>query len=354
MKALVLAGGSGTRLRPITHTSAKQLVPLANKPILFYGLEAIADAGIREVGIIIGDTGDEVRAACGDGARWGIEITYIPQDAPKGLAHCVMIAEDFLGDDPFVMYLGDNFIVGGINAFVEQFNAEEPNALVLLTKVENPEQFGVAALDADGNVTKLVEKPKEPPSDLALVGIYLFDSRIHEAVRAIEPSWRNELEITDAIQWLLDHGNSVRPHVITGWWIDTGKLEDLLEANRIVLDMMEPDVRGEVDAESRITGRVSLGEGAKLERSVVRGPAIIGKGARIVDSYIGPYSSVDDDCEITDSELEHSIVLQSSRITGIRRIEDSLIGRDALVDRSTEQPSAHRLMIGDSSQVHIV
>ena len=354
MKALVLAGGSGTRLRPITHTSAKQLVPLANKPILFYGIEAIAAAGIREVGIIVGETRAEVEEAVGDGSRWGIDVTYIPQDAPLGLAHCVLIARDFLGDDPFVMYLGDNCIVEGVKAFVEEFQRERPNAQILLTKVEHPEQFGVAELDADGRVVRLVEKPKDPPSDLALVGVYLFDASIHEAVRAIEPSWRDELEITDAIQWLMDNGRTVRPHIITGWWIDTGRVEDLLEANRIVLDMTEGDIRGSVDGDSRVVGRVVIEEGAELIRSVVRGPAIIGERTRLVDSYVGPYSAVAYECEIVDSEIEHSIVLEQSRIHGIRRIEDSLIGKNVAVGRSQEQPQAFRLMLGDHSQVKVV
>lgn len=354
MKALILAGGSGTRLRPITHTSAKQLVPLANKPILFYGIEAIAETGIREVGIIVGDTGDEVREAVGDGSRWGVEVTYIPQDAPRGLAHCVLIARDFLDDDPFVMYLGDNFIVGGIQAFVDEFRSERPNAQVLLTKVDHPERFGVAELDSSGNILRLVEKPKEPRSDLALVGIYLFDKSIHEAVRSIEPSWRDELEITDAIQWLLDHGSAVRPHVIDGWWIDTGKKDDLLEANRIVLDMIEPDIRGTVDPESRVVGRVVVEDGAELIGSVVRGPAIIGERTRIENSYVGPYSAVDADSVIVDSEIEHTIVLAGTTVEGIRRIEDSLIGRDVQVGVSRDQPKAYRFMVGDHSQIHVL
>jgi len=353
MKALVLAGGSGTRLRPITHTSAKQLVPLANKPILFYGLEAIAAAGIKEVGVIVGETRPEVETACGDGSRWGLSITYIPQDAPLGLAHCVLIARDFLGDEPFVMYLGDNFLVGGIKDFVRSFEEQRPNAQILLTEVDNPSSFGVAELDADGKVVRLVEKPKDPPSNLALVGVYIFDPHIHEAVAAIEPSQRGELEITDAIQWLFDAGYEVRPHVISGDWIDTGKKDDMLEANRIVLDMLETDIRGRVDEESRIVGRVDIAEGAEVVRSVVRGPAVIGPNARIVDSYIGPYSAVAGGCEITDAELEHSIVLERSKVEGIRRIEDSLIGRDVVVGRSDEQPRAVRLMLGDHSQAHL-
>lgn len=353
MKALVLAGGSGTRLRPITHTSAKQLVPLANKPILFYGLEAIAAAGIREIGVIVGDTGEEVRAACGDGSRWGVEITYIEQDAPLGLAHCVLIAGEFLGDEPFVMYLGDNFLVGGITEFVEEFEQVRPTAQILLTEVDNPSSFGVAELDADGNVLRLVEKPKDPPSNLALVGVYLFDAEVHTAVRSIEPSGRGELEITDAIQWLKDAGHTVRPHVITGEWIDTGKKDDMLEANRVALDSIETDVAGEVDDESRIVGRVQIGHGAEIVRSVIRGPVVIGADTVVEDSFVGPYSAIAADCRIVDSELEHSIVLERSLIEGIRRIEDSLIGRDVVVGVSQDQPTAVRLMLGDHSQAHL-
>ncbi len=351
MKALVLAGGKGTRLRPITHTSAKQLVPLANKPILFYGLEAIAEAGITEVGMIVGDTAAEVKAAVGDGSQFGLKVTYIPQESPAGLAHCVLIAQDFLADDPFVMYLGDNFIVGGISEFVEEFVRKGPNAQVLLAKIDQPERFGVVELDVNGRVERLVEKPKEPKSDLALVGVYLFDRNIHEAVRAIEPSGRGELEITDAIQWLVDNGSNVEAHFINGWWIDTGKVEDLLEANRIVLDQMEGSIEGTVDETSEIAGRVTIARGAEIVRSVIRGPAIIGEGTRIVDSFIGPCSSVHDSCLITDSEIEHSIVLGESVIDGIRRIEGSLIGKNVHIRRAQAQPRAYKFIVGDHSQV---
>ncbi len=353
MKALVLAGGSGTRLRPITHTSAKQLVPLANKPILFYGLEAIADAGIKQVGIIVGETADEVRSTVGDGSRWGLEITYIPQDAPLGLAHCVKIARDFLGQDSFVMYLGDNFIVGGITTFVEEFQTFDCNAQVLLTAVDNPDQFGVAELDPSGKIVGLEEKPSEPKSNLALVGIYLFDASIHDAVNAIAPSARGELEITDAIQWLLDHGLVVRPHTITGWWIDTGHLDDLLKANHIVLDDIVGSISGVVDDKSLIRGRVVISEGATLSNSTVRGPAIIGRNATITDAYIGPYSSIYDNVEIDHAEIENSIVLEGSRIVGVRRITDSLIGKSVEIALSENRPVAYRLMVGDHSTVYV-
>ncbi|MGH9004788.1 MAG: glucose-1-phosphate thymidylyltransferase [Acidimicrobiia bacterium] len=354
MKALVLAGGAGTRLRPITHTSAKQLVPLANKPILFYGLESIAEAGIKDVGIVVGDTAAAIEAAVGDGSRFGLTVTYLRQEAPLGLAHAVLIAREFLGDEPFVMYLGDNLLVGGIGGFVEEFLAERPAAQVLLTKVEHPENFGVAELGPDGHLLRLEEKPKEPKSDLALIGVYLFDASVHAAVAAIAPSWRGELEITDAIQRLIDSGQVVRPHVLEGPWIDTGKLQDLLEANRIVLESVEHSVSGSVDTESRLVGRVVVEEGAEVVRSVIRGPVALGAGCRIVDSYVGPYSSIGPGCVIVDSEIEHSVVLEGSRVEGVRRIEDSLIGRDAVVRRSDTQPRAYRFMLSDHSEAQVV
>ena len=354
MKALIPAGGAGTRLRPITHTSAKQLVPVANKPILFYGLEAIAAAGITEVGMIVGDTADEIRAAVGDGERWGLEVTYLPQDAPRGLAHCVLIARDFLGDDDFVMYLGDNLLGEGVTEFVRRFREEEAAARILLVRVPDPQHFGVAELDADGSVVRLIEKPKEPPSDLALVGVYLFDKTIHEAVRAIRPSWRDELEITDAIQWLLDQGHAVRSQIVTGYWKDTGQVGALLEGNRIVLESIEPVTDGKVDDESRLIGRVVIQAGAEVVRSTIRGPAIIGEGTRIEDSFIGPFTSIYNRCEIVRSSIEHSIVLEQSRIVDIARIEDSLIGKQVEVSCSRSMPAAHRLVLGDHSRVDLV
>ncbi len=353
MKALVLAGGAGTRLRPITHTSAKQLVPVANKPVLFYGLEAIRDAGVGEVAVIVGDTAAEIEAAVGDGSGLGLSVTYIRQEAPLGLAHCVLIARDFLGDDEFVMYLGDNFLVGGIRGLVEEFRAQVPDAQILLTRVPNPEQFGVAELGSDGRVTRLVEKPKEPKSDLALVGVYMFGPAIHEAVRAIKPSWRGELEITDAIQWLIDQGRDVRPHFVTGYWKDTGRLEDMLECNRMVLESLVASNRGDVDSESVLVGRVVVEEGARIERSTVRGPAIIGRDTHIRDTYVGPFTSIYHDCTIDQTEIEHSIVLERCTIRHVARIEDSLIGRDVEVAPSTALPRAHRLMLGDHSRVSI-
>ena len=368
MKGLILSGGAGTRLRPITHTSAKQLVPVANKPILFYGIEDMVAAGITDIGIIVGETADEIRAAVGDGSRWGIDVTYIPQDEPRGLAHCVLIARDFLGDDDFVMYLGDNLLRQGITEFVEAFEADRraassptlhddapkaPSAQILLTRVHDPERFGVAALDEEGHVVRLVEKPKDPPSDLALVGVYLFDPSVHEAVRQIRPSARGELEITDAIQWLIDHGHKVRHEVLDGWWKDTGKLEPLLEGNRWVLETIEPSIEGTVDEQSRIEGRVVVQKGAEIVNSHIRGPAIIGERTRIVDSYVGPYTSVHHDCLIRSTELEHSIILEESQILDLPRVVDSLVGKKVVARRSDARPSAIRLMLGDHSRIEV-
>lgn len=358
MKGLILAGGAGTRLRPITYTSAKQLVPVANTPILFYGLESMTRAGITDIGIIVGDTAEEVMAAVGDGSRWGATVTFIPQTAPLGLAHCVLIAHDYLGDDEFVMYLGDNLLEQDLAAFVRSFEvaraqADPPSAQILLKQVPDPQRFGVAELDSAGHVVRLVEKPTDPPSDLALVGVYLFDSTIHDAVRAIAPSARGELEITDAIQWLIDQGHRVRTELLTGWWIDTGKLTPLLEANRLLLERIETRVCGAVDEASALDGRVVIEVGAEVIASRIRGPVVVGAGARIIDSYVGPYTSVGPGCEIVRSEVEHSVLLERSRIVDVPRLQDSLIGREAVVTRSASRPRALRLMIGDHCQIDV-
>jgi glucose-1-phosphate thymidylyltransferase len=329
------------------------LVPVANKPVLFYGLEAIAEAEISEVGIVVGDTADEIREAVGDGSLFGIKVTYIPQEAPLGLAHAVLIAQDFLGDDDFVMYLGDNFIVGGITGLVEEFRTERPDAQILLTKVPNPTSFGVAELDGDGRVVGLEEKPKRPKSDLALVGVYLFTPAIHEAVHSIEPSWRGELEITHAIQWLIDADRDVRSTTVSGYWKDTGNVTDMLEVNRSVLETVQPLNEGTVDEGSEIIGRVRIEAGARVCGSRIVGPAIIGAGSVVNDAYVGPFTSVAEDCQIEDSEIEYSIVLRGSSVTGVRRVEASLIGRDVEVTPAPRNPKAHRLVLGDHSKVQI-
>ena len=341
MKGLILSGGAGTRLRPITHTSAKQLVPIANKPILFYGIE--------------------VKSAVGDGSQFGVKVTYIPQDEPLGLAHCVLIADKFLGDDDFIMYLGDNMLEQGLEEFVTDFESarasknenDKPSAQILLCHVEDPRHFGVAEVDKNGHVVRLVEKPKDPPSDLALVGVYLFDKTINKAVRSIKPSARGELEITDAIQWLVDNKLSVRHKVLQGWWIDTGKKDPLIECNRLVLDAMTPRMDGTVDAASQIQGRVTVEKGAKISNSRIRGPVVIGPDAIVEDSYIGPYTSLGKNCRVIKSEMEHSVVLDGSSIVGVSKLTDSLIGRDVEVIRSIQQPRALRLMLGDDSKVEL-
>ena len=354
VKGLILSGGKGTRLRPITHTSAKQLVPVANKPVLFYGLEALAAAGIEEVGIIVApETAAEIREVAGDGSAQGVSITYIEQDAPLGLAHAVLTAEPYLGDSPFVMYLGDNLLREGITELVEAFRAEAPDALILLTKVPDPENYGVAELE-DGRVARLVEKPPEPRTDLALVGVYMFTASIFEAARAIRPSPRGELEITDAIQHLVDTGARVDPHLVSGWWKDTGQVQDMLDANALILDDLHTRVDGEL-VESRVEGRVVIERGARVERSYVRGPAVIGAGSTIEDAYVGPFTAIGEDVVIARAEIENSIVLPGSSIADLEgRIEASLIGRGVRVGRATGPPRAYRFVMGDSSEVTIL
>ncbi len=352
MKGLILSGGTGSRLRPITHTSAKQLVPVANKPVLFYAIEAMKQAGIDDIGIVVGDTRDEIVAAVGDGSAWGTRITYIQQEAPLGLAHAVKISKSFLGDDSFVMFLGDNLIKNGIVSLVDEFSNRRPNAQILLAKVKDPERFGVAELNGS-RVIRLIEKPKEPPSDLALVGVYMFDKTIWEAVEGIKPSNRNELEITDAIQYLIEKGLTVEPHIIDGWWKDTGKLDDMLEANRIILETMAPRLDGRVDEASQVDGRVVVEKGAEVINSHIRGPVIIGENSRIVDSFIGPFTSIYYDVVVEQSEIEHSIVLEKSSVIGICRLEDSLIGKNVHVEKSDKKPKAYRLMLGDNSEVGV-
>jgi glucose-1-phosphate thymidylyltransferase len=355
LKGLILSGGRGTRLRPITFTSAKQLVPVANKPVLFYGIEAMAAAGIREVGIIIApETGDEIREVTGDGSQFGVEITYILQDEPAGLAHAVLTAEPFLGSSPFVMYLGDNLLQGGMEELVREFREHEPEALILLTPVPDPQNYGVAELGQDGAVVRLVEKPPVPATDLALVGVYMFTPQIHEAARAIEPSARGELEITDAIQWLVDGGKRVEPHIVRGWWKDTGRLDDMLEANRLILDTLLRQIDGRL-VDTQVDGRVVIEEGAVLERATVRGPAIIGAGAVVRDAYVGPYTAVGRNCVIESSEVEHSILLEGSSVRDLQgRMESSLLGRDVAISRGARQPRAYRFMVGDKSEIGIL
>ena len=354
MKGLILSGGAGTRLRPITHTSAKQLVPIANKPILFYGVEAMARAGIREIGIVVGHTESEIREAVGDGSTWDVEVTYLPQEAPLGLAHAVLIAHDFLGDEPFVMYLGDNMLEQDLGQFVDGFTggiASGPSARILLKKVPNPRMFGVAEMDGSGAISRLVEKPDEPLSDLALVGVYLFGSKIHEAVRSITPSERGELEITDAIQWLIDRGDVVDHHELHGWWIDTGKKDPLLECNQLVLESLSTSITGSIEGSSTIDGEVVIGAGARIVDSHLRGPLVVGEDTVVEGSELGPFASIGDRCEVRGSCIRHSVLLDGVRVSNLTDLTRSLIGREAVV----EGPSSTtvQLMVGDHSVVSL-
>jgi glucose-1-phosphate thymidylyltransferase len=354
VKGLILSGGKGTRLRPITHTRAKQLIPVANQPVLYYGIEAIRDAGIRDIGIVVGDTAAEVKEAVGTGSRFNVKVTYIQQEEPLGLAHAVKVSADFLGDSPFVMYLGDNLIAQGITDLVSQFQKNTPDAMILLAQVDHPEWFGVAELE-EGRVARLMEKPKRPKSDLALVGVYMFTGGVLEAVNSISPSQRGELEITDAIQWMVDRGMRVEPHLVQGWWKDTGRVEDLLEANRIVLDTFSEDIRGTVDKKSQVEFKVKVEKGARVKNSIIRGPAIIGKKTVIENSYVGPFTSINDDCLVLDSEIENSIMLQGSSLTNMpKRVADSLIGRNVVIDCSRRRPEALKFVVGESSKVDLV
>lgn len=353
MKGLILSGGKGTRLRPLTHTSAKQLVPVANKPILFYVIENIVKAGITEIGIIISpETGEEVKRAVGNGERWGVKIEYILQENPAGLAHAVKTARPFLGNSPFVMYLGDNLIGGDITRLTDTFRENKPDAVILLKPVDNPSSFGVAEVNKDGTILRLVEKPKEPKSNLALVGVYIFSTEIHRAIDEIKPSARGELEITDAIQRLVETGKKVYSHLLEDWWLDTGKKDDLLAANTVVLDeIIKRDIKGEVDAQSTVSGRVRIGKGARVIHSTIRGPVVIGDNCLIENSFIGPYSSIGNDSVITNSALEHCVLLEGCEVNMIDRLEDSLLGRGARVIKNTKKHHAHRLSIGDDSVV---
>lgn len=349
MKGLILSGGTGSRLRPLTYTGAKQLIPVGNKPILFYAIEALRESGVTDIAIIVGDTRAEIRAAVGDGSAFGVRITYIEQERPLGLAHAVKIAQGFLGDDSFIMFLGDNLVRGGVDSFVRQFRSSSPAALVLLSEVPEPQHFGVVELE-DGRVKRLVEKPKVPPSNLALVGVYLFQSDIFRAVGAIQPSARGELEITDAIQWLVDNGHTVEPHLIRGWWKDTGRPDDVLDANRLMLEALERDVRGDVDELSHVVGRVQIGPGSRVVRSTLRGPIVIGEDVVIEDAYIGPFTSISDRAQIYRTEIENSVVLEESHIESAYRIDGSLIGRRVQIVPAVNKPKAIHLVLGDDSR----
>lgn len=354
MKALIASGGKGTRLRPITHTQNKHLIPIANKPILHYAIEGVVNAGIKQIGIVINADSDEVPKAIGDGSRWGVKMTYIPQDAPLGLAHVVKIAEPFIGKDDFIFYLGDNMVVGGVKRFIHEFQKSKYNCWLTLAKVKDPERFGVPEINSRQRIIGVEEKPKKPKSNYAVSGIYIYDSNIFKACNGIKPSARGELEISDAHQWLIDHKYKVGYSEITGWWKDTGKPTDLLEANRLVLDNQEIRIHGNVDTLSTVAGKVVLEKGAKVVNSVVRGPAIIGRDCIVENSYIGPFTSIGDRTTVKNSEVEYSIVLRDCKIHDVKiRIEGSLLGNDVEIVEANGKPHVHRFMIGDQSRVEV-
>lgn len=356
MKSIILCAGKGTRLRPLTHTSAKHLIPIANKPVLFYAIQAIRDCGVKDIGIIIGETGDDIKNELREGSKWGVNISYIEQKEALGLAHAVLVAKDFLGEEKFLMYLGDNLLKNGVENYAKKFIQGNYNAYVLLTEVDNPKQFGVAELEG-GRVVRVVEKPKEPVSNLALIGVYFFDKNVHRAVKSIKPSARGELEITDAIQWMIDKGYKVGAKVIEGWWKDTGKPDDILEANRLILEDIERDVSGAkvVDETSQILGRVKIGKGSEIINSKILGPVIIGEKVRIVDSYIGPFSSLSHGVEIIKSEIECSVVLEESKLGNIKgRMQRCLIGKGVRVYQSEDLPRVYEFILGDHSKVGLI
>ncbi len=351
MRALVLSGGEGSRLRPLTHTNAKQLIPVAGTPILFRAIASIAEAGITEVGVVTGATGAEVREAVGDGSRWGVQITYIAQSAPLGLAHAVLEAQDFVRGEPFLMYLGDNVLVEGVARFVEAFERTRPDAQILLTHVAEPEHFGVAVLEGE-QVVKLVEKPREFISDVALVGVYLFDDSILEACASLEPSWRGELEITEAIQWLIDRGRTVRATMVEGWWKDTGRPEDLLEANRVLLAATPARIDGEVDASTVIDGEVVVEAGALVRGGKLVGPVFIGRDCVVEGSVLGPDVSLEPGCTVRDSGVSDSILMAGCTVEGVDALTGSILGRNVEV-RHAGRPGGHRLVVGDQSVVEV-
>jgi glucose-1-phosphate thymidylyltransferase len=355
VKGLILSGGQGTRLRPLTYSQQKQLIPVANKPILYYAIEDIVETGVKEIGIIVGPNKEQIMNAVGDGSRWGINVEYIEQEAPIGLAHCVKISREFLGEESFVMYLGDNLLKGGIKKFSTRFNESKADASILLSRVDNPQQFGVAELNKDGSIKRLVEKPKNPPTNLALVGVYFFSPAIHEGVENIKPSWRNELEITDAIQYLINNNMKVSSEIVEGWWKDTGKARDIIEANHLILDEILPVIKGTIEEGVTIRGKVTIGEGTIVRKgTVIKGPTIIGRNCEIgPNTYIGPYTSIGDNSKIVNAEIEYSVIMDNANISTAKKIVDSLIGRGVKIFERGELPKGHKFVVGDNSEVEL-
>jgi glucose-1-phosphate thymidylyltransferase len=357
VKGVLLSGGTGSRLRPITHTGPKQLVPVANKPVLEYAVEDLKDAGITEIGVILGNKGqDEIQELLGDGSQYGVEITYIVQGNPLGLAHAAGCARDFVGDDDFVMYLGDNILKSGVTELVENFENGDYGAGIALQEVDDPQAFGIADVDDQDNVTELIEKPDEPPTNLALIGMYVFSPTVFDAIDNLEPSWRGELEITDAIQSLLNDGYEIDSHVVTGWWKDTGKPEDILEANRLVLEEKELNTAGVIEDGAETDGRIELAESSTVEDgAVVRGPVSIAENTIIKSgTYVGPYTSIGANSTLEDIHIENSVVIGDSEITANGRIVDSLLGRNANVGSADGLlPEGRRLVVGENSQLKL-
>jgi glucose-1-phosphate thymidylyltransferase len=354
LKAIILCAGEGTRMRPLTYTGAKHLIPVANKPVISHIIETIVAAGIRELGIVVSPhREEEFRLTLGDGACWGLKISYIVQRQPRGLAHAVSCAQDFIGREPFLVYLGDNLLENGVTAFVREFERGHANASIVLVEVEDPRSFGVAQLSGE-QIIKVIEKPQEPPSNLAIVGVYLFDHRIFEAISEIKPSWRDELEITDAIQKLIEKSYRVTPHLVQGWWKDVGKPEDMLHANRLLLERLSTHIEGAVDERSQVKGRIQVAAGAKILNSELRGPLVIGEDALIEDSFIGPFTAIGPRVVVRQSEIEYSIVMEGSKLEGVGRIDHSLIGRNVEIGRKDRRPEALSFVLADNSQIKLI
>jgi len=356
LKSIILCAGKGTRLRPLTHTSAKHLIPIANKPVLFYAIEAIKNCGIKDIGIIIGETGEDIKSELQEGSKWGMNISYIEQKEALGLAHAVSVASDFLGEDKFLMYLGDNLLKNGVESYAHKFIQGNYNAFVLLTEVDNPRQFGVAELE-EGRVVRVVEKPKDPVSNLALIGVYFFDKNVHKAIKSIKPSARGELEITDAIQWMINNGYKVGAEVIKGWWKDTGNPDDILEANRLILEDIVRDISEArvVDGTSQISGRVKIGKGSEIINSKIVGPVIIGENTKVIDSYVGPFTSISEGVQIIKSEIEYSVILEESKLEYIKgRMQRCLIGKGVEIYHSKDLPRIYEFTLGDHSKVGLL